>query len=246
VANWQFPPILPFPHQGGRDPRTHPRRRFALKLGLMGVRAPITLKGKIQQINRAFLLLSLIVAISLALKLSMWRFVADTDPARFLHQPDSQSYLDSAHALWQMGRFAVSPDQPEQPSTFRTPGYPAYLAVLYGFSGQDDVTIVILSQVLLSLGTIILVFWLSKRLWNGTVAVMAASLLLFDLPSFTSSLVVMSETLFTFILTCAIVEMVYLLRPHTRRKGLCAVIAGTLLGLATLIRPVSYYLVIVV
>lgn len=185
----------------------------------------------------------LILIAALVMRLWLWSVVAETDPSRFL-RPDSASYLDAAAALAEIGRFAVSPDRPATPQHFRTPGYPLYLAALYRLAGGNDVSLIALSQIALSLLTIFLVFWLGRRLWNDTIGALAAGLLALDLPTLAYSFFVMSETLFTFLLVCCGVALTIFIEPATKARVRWALVMGILLALATLVRPVSYYLIL--
>lgn len=185
----------------------------------------------------------LMILLSLGAKLTVWQSVRQSDPTRFL-RPDSVGYIDSALALVETGRFAVSPAQPDVPQLFRTPGYPAFLAVIYRLTGQAEPALFALAQILLSLVAMGLAYWLAYRLWHGTVAVVALGLLAFDLPAFAYSLFVMSETLFTVCLLSGLLTLRQVDMGNTGGHGRWLALAGLALGLATLVRPVSYYWVI--
>jgi 4-amino-4-deoxy-L-arabinose transferase-like glycosyltransferase len=211
-----------------------------LYFALIEDRSFLTSKNSGSQFNRS-IVVCLLLAVALFTRLWLWSLVVQTDPSRFL-RPDSASYLDSAAALAEIGRFAAAPDQPANPQHFRTPGYPLYLAALYRLAGGNDVRLVALSQVALSLLTLALVYWLGRRLWNRTTGALAVALLVLDLPSLTYTLFVMSETLFTLLLLLGAIALMMLVEPATGARIRWALAGGILLGLATLVRPVSYYL----
>jgi 4-amino-4-deoxy-L-arabinose transferase-like glycosyltransferase len=194
--------------------------------------------GQGQHSWRAFWM---ILALAALARLAVWATVTQADPARFL-RPDSAGYLDSAAALVQLGRFAVAPNQPENPQRFRTPGYPFYLAALQQLTGRTDPATLALSQIGLSLTSLALVYWLGLSLWNGRVAALAALIFGFDIPAFAHTFLLISETLFTLLLLLLVAALVRLLGAEARSTGRWAVGVGLLLGLLALVRPVGYYL----
>lgn len=164
------------------------------------------------------------------------------EPTRTL-RPDSQSYVDSARALVELGRFAVSPDSPNLAQTVRTPGYPAFIAAVYAIFGETNLP-VLLAQIVLSVAAIGLVYLLGRILWSSTVAVISAIVLALDSSSFLYSQMVLTETLFTFVLVLTVwaaVRVVLVERP----SRLSAVVVGLGLAGQALIRPVGYYLILV-
>jgi hypothetical protein len=176
---------------------------------------------------------------SLAVKLALWaRYLAAADPALLL-QGDSREYHDSARALLETGSFAVSPEL-LLPQTFRTPGYPSFLAVVYGVAGERPAA-ALLAQLVLSVATLALVYLLVRRLWGARVALAATVLLALDAGALLLSLVLLTETLFTLLLVAALAcGVAVLTRPERRRW---AVGMGIALAACALVRPVAYYLV---
>ena len=146
------------------------------------------------------------------------------------------------HALTQVGRFVVSPEQPHKPVTFRTPGYPAFLAVVYTIFGESHVAVVVV-QTILSGITIICVYFLADRLWGRTAALLSILILSLDLPSLLYAQLLMTETLFTVLLTLSMGAGV-MLGLARQGRARWALVSGLCLALATLVRPISYYLVV--
>lgn len=190
------------------------------------------------------------LAVSLALKLVVLGVVTSSDPRLFFTN-DSYSYDRSARALVEEGVFAVSPERPEVPQTERTPGYPLLLAVTYAVFGERPAAVIAV-QVLLSLVTIVLVYRLAAELWNPRVAVLAALLMTLDLASFSHSLLLLTETLFTLLIGCVLFCAARFdaafpdaaLPDTTRSWRKWALLLGLCLALATLVRPITYYLVL--
>lgn len=161
-------------------------------------------------------------------------------PERF-EDADSALYDSSARSLLHLGAFTASPELPGVAETRRTPEYPLFLAGSYALFGERHAP-VILIQILISLATIALVYRLARRLWATRTAVLAALLLLLDLSAFTSSVRLMSDTLFMFLTNAILATGSAVLRG--RGKTLRALAAGVLLTLATFGRPVAYYLIV--
>ena len=154
-----------------------------------------------------FLLCVVFVGIS---KTTIFFAVYSFDPTR-IFSPDSDGYEKTAQAFLQTGRFAVSPEMPDTPQIQRTPGYPFFIATIYFFFGNRYPPL-ILVQILISLGTILLTYLLATSFWGSHVAVISAFLLSLDLPSFVNSQKVLTDTLFTFVLTLAILVGIYVLK----------------------------------
>lgn len=163
-----------------------------------------------------------------------------TDPTRIL-TPDSLSYNNTAKAFLKTGRFAISSDRPDIPQTVRTPGYPFFIAAIYAFFGQSYFPLIII-QIFISLGTIVITYRLASILWAQHIAVISAFLLSLDLPSFINSQQILADTVFTFVLSCAIFASLYAIKS-SQYLVFRALIYGIIFSLATLIRPVVYYII---
>ncbi|KMY68305.1 hypothetical protein AAU61_00945 [Desulfocarbo indianensis] len=158
-----------------------------------------------------------------------------------LTNPDSGSYQAAAHAFLQTGRFADSPEEPDQPMLARTPGYPALLAALYALGGGERLGAP-LAQSLMSLALLALVMLAARALWGERAACAAGLLQAFDLLGVAYSQFVLSETAFTLLLAGAALLAVLAARQRQWSAGQ-ALGLGALLALATLTRPVTYYLI---
>lgn len=184
--------------------------------------------------------LGAVLLVSFLLKLAVWGSVlASGDPERFV-QRDSVSYLRTARALLENGTFASSPESPEVPETFRTPGYPLFVAAALALSG-DRVVGVVLAGILTSLLSVAGVFYLAAERFGPRAGLVAALLLASDVVSFAYSLQVMSETLFT-VLVLASVVCAYRFRRSPRLGWVLG--CGVCLAASVQVRPLSYYLVV--
>ena len=174
---------------------------------------------------------------------TLFFIVHATSPNR-IFLPDSASYINPAKALLYTGRFAIRPDKPDIPEIIRTPGYPLFLAGLFGIFGETYVP-VILIQILLNLGTIVMTYHMGAKLWGGRIALVGAVLLALDVSSLFSAQMVLSDTLFTFLLCLAVGKGIDVFcKPNRTMVHLVA--CSVLLAFATLVRPITYYLIILV
>ena len=186
-------------------------------------------------------LLAILVGWVLLVRLGALAFVYSEDASRCL-MPDSASYTSPACSLLETGRLAAGPDTPDVPMIVRTPGYPAFIALVYLVFGKAHVA-VIAAQVILSALSIVVVYHVSYALWGSAAAFLSALLLSVDPATFLSSQLVLTETPFAFLLTTSAGAgaLVVLRRPNQRRW---AFVSGLFLALATLVRPITYYLVV--
>ncbi len=181
-----------------------------------------------------------ILTISLAVKLMLWLFILLTDSTSFLDK-DSKGYQNIAMALLKTGMYAPSPERSQEPETNRTPGYPIFLAVLYGTILVDP-SIAILAQIVISTVSVALVYWIALSLWGEKTALLAALLFLLDMGFLAFSLKLLTETLFSFLLLCLLAMLIPALQPT--QSGKFAFLTGLFLALATMVRPVGYYLIV--
>ena len=96
----------------------------------------------------------------------------------FFHFPqitdDSRVYADVAANWLQHGIYGQTqsshPELPIVPIDARLPGYPAFLAVIFWLFGPGNFKAVILAQILIDLGTCLLVADLTRRMVSGRAA----------------------------------------------------------------------------
>ena len=153
---------------------------------------------------------------------------------------DSPLYHQLACTLLDHHRFAES--EIAEPDPLRTPVYPVFVAGIYGVFGRIPWFISIF-QILLDTLSCYLLFWTLNRLINHKVALIAAFFYAIDpyLILFTSAL--LTEILFVFFLVMTLSLFGWLLYHEGKRKlTLGYGLLGLIIGLATLIRPISLYL----
>jgi 4-amino-4-deoxy-L-arabinose transferase-like glycosyltransferase len=152
--------------------------------------------------------------------------------------PDSPSYLAPALSLATEGSFKTA----QQPEIFRTPGYPAFL-VASGFTGPLGYGITQIVQVLLDVLLIYLTFVLGVRLVSPTAGLWAAGFQACSLVAMLSSVKILSDGLFAFLMTAAILLLV---RYFEERKLRRLIMAAAVIAAATYVRPVGFIFVPIV
>lgn len=120
------------------------------------------------------------------------------------------------------------------PEVHRTPGYPLFIAACGGSRWVVGAV-----QALLAVATVGLVWWLGKRLAGARAGLMAAAMLALEPLTFYYAHVVLSETLFVFLLVAAVCAALMAIREEDWRW---CVATGILLALACYVRPVALYL----
>lgn len=151
---------------------------------------------------------------------------------------DARQYRELADALNAGDGFVLQRGAGRGPDLDRTPLYP--LVVSWFGSGWATVPTVLFAQHLLVLVTACLTWWwVRTRSGDPFVAAVSFALVALDLTTMTYASYLLTETLFTFLLTVAIVA--WPLAGDSRREARAAT-AGIAWGLATLTRPITFYL----
>src|SRR3989338_3403803 len=152
---------------------------------------------------------------------------------------DAREYYQIGQNLAEHGQFSQSPSEPYAPDSFRTPVYPFLIALsLQIFNSFYPILIL---QALLAALTVLIVYRLSVRLLPGRWPFVPATLVALDPIGIVYSNLLMTETLFLFLLTLALLIFTKsTLESRGDNRDLAWV--GILLGLATLTRPISLFL----
>lgn len=178
-----------------------------------------------------------VVGAALALKLVLLAYVVSVTP-RALRYIDTGTYLRPALALLRHGSFSPSPESVPEPEINRTPGYPFLVAAAWGVFGEKPWVAPLLGAVL-SAGTALVAARLATRLFGARAGFVAAVLVSFEPGTFFRSLEVLSDTPFTLALSLFAAA----LAGYAAGDGTNPARAGLWLALATLVRPLSYYLI---
>lgn len=147
--------------------------------------------------------------------------------------PDEVGYDALARNLLAGNGFSTDEGPPYEPSLYRTPVYPAFLAAIYMLVGPQAIAVHI-GQAFVGSATCCLVYLIARRFWPTPTAFLAA--LLSALHPFLARYVAvgLTETLYAFLLT----SFVYLLTKALEGTSWrWAAAAGLLMGLSILCRP---------
>jgi 4-amino-4-deoxy-L-arabinose transferase-like glycosyltransferase len=177
----------------------------------------------------------LLAAAALAAKLAVLAFVLHARPDVFVFI-DTGTYLRPARALLEKGSFSPSPEAAPAPEINRTPGYPVILAATRAVSSAPWAPSLV--GALFAFGTALATASLAARLFGPRAGVAAAAIVSLEPGSFLSSLSILSDTPFTFFLTLGVSALAAFAAGERRAAGA----AGLWLAVATLVRPLSYYL----
>jgi 4-amino-4-deoxy-L-arabinose transferase-like glycosyltransferase len=153
---------------------------------------------------------------------------------------DEQQYRQLALNVLDGDGFAWSPGEP---TSLRPPMYPTLLAGIWAVAGHDNMQAVRIVQILLALLTTFVVYQLGRRAFGSAVGEIGAitvwlypSLIFFN---FT----ILTETLFTFLLTLFVLLTVMLVQTP---RWWIAALSGLTLGVAALTRSVLWPLPLIV
>lgn len=154
---------------------------------------------------------------------------------------DAQEFHRLAVNLADHGDFSQSERAPFTPDTWRTPGYPLFLAPFVLLAGDSPAFLVVVQQVL-SAACVVLFLLIARAHLDERRALLATLLFLFEPYRLFYSTWLMSETLFTFLLLLIWSGWTKALRKPRPAEFL---LVGGLCGLAVLVRPLALLLPVV-
>jgi 4-amino-4-deoxy-L-arabinose transferase-like glycosyltransferase len=119
---------------------------------------------------------------------------------------------------------------------FRTPGYPIFVALIYGISAKS-VPLVLLMQIFLNLISLLLVYRIALIIFSQKIALLSAFLFAIDIHQAYFAVMLSTETLFVFLFLVS----VYFLSKSLKGNNLLLIsLSALFLGIATLVRPISF------
>lgn len=167
----------------------------------------------------------LIILIALILRIGSAIILSDNRP-----RGDAADYDNIAHNI-NSGQGFVSTRM--NLYSYRPPLYPVFLALLYSLSSPDYLTVILVQSILSSL-TCWLVYLIAKSIFKRTAALSAAAITALYPGLIYYSTQLLSESLFIVLLYSA-VALFY----RSRNRMGKWILIGTLLGLASLCRPIA-------
>lgn len=173
--------------------------------------------------------LLLVLLAALGLRLAVLAMTTELTPTIV----DEQHYHSLATSIVEGRGFAVE----SGPTSLRPPLYPAFVAAIWTATGSRDLQVVRAVQGVLGLATAWLVWVIGRRLWDDRAGLAAAAIVAFYPALVLANSLLLTETLFTFLLAAFLAAEVTLLQ---RPAAGWAMAAGLLLGLAALTRSVLW------
>jgi 4-amino-4-deoxy-L-arabinose transferase-like glycosyltransferase len=174
--------------------------------------------------DKSRLPLLILLALAFAIRVG-WGLTRPTDPAAIEQLPDQREYLELAdNLLHAHGLFFYDPRFTADVFAYRTPGYPAFLALC-----GANVRAARVAQALVDTSTVLAVYLLTRRWFTRRRSLVAATLIALNPFLIYFSALILSETLFTAMLAWGLV----LLICSSPRP----LLATLLLALSILVRP---------
>jgi 4-amino-4-deoxy-L-arabinose transferase-like glycosyltransferase len=150
---------------------------------------------------------------------------------------DSPGYHDLARTLLEHGRFARGVDR--EPDALRTPGYPLFVAAVYGVCGERPWAAMLVQLVLDALACALFLVTL-QRVMSDDAARWAAWFYALDPHLLLYGCLLLSDSLFVLALIVMFWLAVRAMERDFRWSDLALV--GVTVGVATMVRPVAQYL----
>jgi 4-amino-4-deoxy-L-arabinose transferase-like glycosyltransferase len=170
---------------------------------------------------------------------------------RFGHMPettpiftgDSEEYVTLGKAIIEGNPYSLSTGEIKYLDSFRTPGYPLFIAVILKVFGTVDM--VIFFQLIFFSITTSLIYKLGNILFDSKIGLISALLWTANPLAYFSTFFVWSDFFFTFILLCSVYTALqaYL---HPSIRFLFTFFSGVLFGYAILTRPIIQFIPLVV
>ncbi len=161
---------------------------------------------------------------------------------------DAQGYHRFAMLIYEYGinaifhKFPANEQDLAQLTTFRTPGYPLFLATIYRIFGVSSL-IVCFIQILLDALTGLMIFYITKLIFkNFRTALIALSLYISNPLAIAYSTSLYAECFFTALLTLIFLLLAKYWKLHS---DYYLIAIGLLLGILTLIKPIGMYLLFI-
>jgi 4-amino-4-deoxy-L-arabinose transferase-like glycosyltransferase len=158
-----------------------------------------------------------------------------------LKTPDSPTYFAPAANLLEHGAFLNGKQKPE---VSRTPGYPVFLLAIMVATGKnldgEDLRTVLVVQTVITSWSVVLLYWLARRILPPVVAFTGCLLAAFSPWGAVQSGFAMTEGLY--LLNLALLFLVMYLVVERTTKHSAALVGGIFIGLLTsaavLVRPI--------
>lgn len=153
-------------------------------------------------------------------------------------EADSEYYLRLSKILADHGVFSQSEPPTVNPQIFRTPGYPAFLAMLH-LTGMESPYWAVFWQEIIYAACMAIFFFYGKPLFGNKITRLGLLFLLLEPGGLSTPKMLLSETLFLPFLMVGLLLIGHYLRLRPDWKLLAS--SGVLFGIGAWIRPVIMY-----
>ncbi|MBK7182151.1 MAG: glycosyltransferase family 39 protein [Bacteroidetes bacterium] len=151
---------------------------------------------------------------------------------------DSYGYWQIAFNVKEYGIFSQSYDLPIEPDYYRTPLYPLF--ILLAESVQIETYPIIVLQIVLGVATCYYTYKLGELITNNKfIASIAALFIAIDIPSIVMNNIVMTETLFSFLLILSVYFFVQYLQNNSFKL---LALTALFCGFTILCRPIAFFI----
>ncbi|MCW3104455.1 MAG: hypothetical protein JWO09_2895 [Bacteroidetes bacterium] len=179
--------------------------------------------------------LLIILLLALVIRLGLLITVCVKNPDG-IYVYDSYGYWNLGYNMFHEGVFSQNEQAPLDPDYYRTPVYPMFIAFAE-MIGPEGFSIIIL-QIILSVLSCYLVYRLAEQVTgNRFISNASALIVALDLPSVAMASIVLTETLFTFLLLLAFFFFIRFLKDDQTKY---LVYAALFSGLLILCRPIAF------
>ncbi len=176
----------------------------------------------------------LLILLALIVRIPFFIMVLQ-NPTTAYTSHDSVGYNLIATNLLHNHSYSMYLSNPEIKDPVRTPGYPLFLALMYGVFLEKTV-FVVAAQLLMDVIMVLILLFFGKVLFNEKVGMIAALLYTFNMHQALFATQILAETLFTIFLLLGV--LFFLLYLKNKREGI-VLISGFSLGISIFIRPIA-------
>jgi len=179
----------------------------------------------------------ILIALAILLKSSLFLYSISNTPELKI-SADTHLYLRSGLSLASDGVFGtVNGDGSRSYEYYRTPGYPLFLGVFHGWL-KIPLDGIIYLQIVLTLLSAMVVFKAADKI-DPRLGTIAFLIILFDPAITIYSLMLLTESLFLFLMSCFMYSMITYLKS---KESKYLFLSAFVLASAAYVRPITFYL----
>ena len=193
------------------------------------------------------ILILILLLFCLSTRLLLFATVKPWEPTvrdRMILKNDALGYHQLAVSLIEDQRFAFK--KGGIPDILRTPLYPLLISLVYTIFGSESPWIVLLVQILIDSASCLILFFLILKFLNLRVAFYASLFYALDPFLILYSVTLLSDIFFVFLCLIASYWFSEAIQRKFERSAMYVLLSALFFGLATLVRPVSQYIPLII